>query len=652
MSTQDPRLIPAPRSTGSLERDAIPLAQILDSLPQAVFWKGLDGAYLGCNRMFAEAAGLQDPDQVRGLTDADLPWSLQEREAYLADDQEVMTHNRAKLNIVEPFSGAAGRPAWVSTTKVPLLDPERRVCGVLGYFEDITERKQVAEELKESEIRLRFALEGANDGLWDVRMQTHAVYLSPRGCEILGYGAEEQDLIASVWQDLVHPDDLGLTQERLETHLKGLAPIFEVEQRLRMKDGTWKWVLARGKVVERDGQGRPLRMTGTHTDITERRRAEHEHRELSAQLHQSQKLESLGSLAGGVAHDINNVLAAILSLASVHRDTLETGHPLARSLDTITRACLRGRDVVKSLLYFARKDLEVRGPVSLNDITREMIRLLDRTTLKRVELHADLQEPLPPIMGDAGALSHSLMNLCLNAMDAMPQGGVIQIRTCALPDGKLRLSVRDAGEGMSPEVLKQAVEPFFTTKAVGKGTGLGLAMVYGTVKAHGGALQIQSVVGEGTEVCLTFPPLVEETPGPSRPAVPETPAHAPLRILLVDDDELIRQSIAPMLERCGHRVDCAESGLEALDRIKTGLEVDLAILDLNMPGLSGAQTLPRLHALRPGLPVLLSSGHSDSALPQLLQDAPRVAFLRKPFTLAELKAKIEAMSIAPPGGRG
>jgi signal transduction histidine kinase len=366
-----------------------------------------------------------------------------------------------------------------------------------------------------------------------------------------------------------------------------------------------------------------------------------ERRRLEVQLFQSQRLESLGNLAGGVAHDINNVLAAILSLASINREGLQGGF-LAQSLDTIATACLRGREVVKSLLYFARKDMVSFGPLDLNALAEEIVHLLDATTLKRVRITTELQESLGRLEGDEAALSHALMNLCVNALDAMPGGGTLLIRTRRLEDGGIELRVRDSGEGMPPEVLKQAIDPFFTTKPVGKGTGLGLAMVYGTMKAHGGTLEIASEVGEGTEVTLRFPPPAQAAPAqPDRPAalVP-SPVPARRRILLVDDDELIRMSIPPMLEVLGHQVATAEGGQEALDQLGAGLEVDLVILDMRMPGMSGAETLPGLLALRPGMKVILATGHSDQDLQPLMAGRPNITCIRKPFTLEEIRERL------------
>ena len=370
---------------------------------------------------------------------------------------------------------------------------------------------------------------------------------------------------------------------------------------------------------------------------------------LEAQLHQSQKLESLGSLAGGVAHDMNNVLGAILSLASALREGAEPVSSTAKSLDTIMSACMRGRGVVKSLLYFAQKDLQEERPIDLNDLAKEMSQLLSQITLQRVQLTMDLQEDLGFVRGDAGALSHALMNLCVNAIDAMPGGGTLSIQTTAAPDGGVILRVMDTGEGMAPEVLAKAVEPFFTTKPQGKGTGLGLAMVYGTMKAHEGTFDLHSQPGEGTEAVLRFPRRRVERPSQKPeivPAVVERP-QAGLKVLLVDDDELIRESVASVLEILGHQVTAAPGGRQALQLLEEGLGVDLVILDMNMPGMSGTEALPRILDLRPGLPVLLATGYSEDELVPLMAGRPTVSSLRKPFSLKEVRSKIASLQIQP-----
>ncbi|HEX9011785.1 MAG TPA: PAS domain S-box protein [Holophagaceae bacterium] len=393
----------------------------------------------------------------------------------------------------------------------------------------------------------------------------------------------------------------------------------------------------------KDASGTVTHYVALKEDITVQRRAEAERRTLEAQLHQSQKLESLGSLAGGVAHDMNNVLGAILSLASTLREKADPRSPEFRSLETIQTACLRGRGVVKSLLYFARKDLQEEACIDLNALVKEMTQLLSYTTLKRIRLEMDLQEPLGRLRGDAGALSHALMNLCVNALDAMPGSGILRIQTAAGPDGGLLVRVADTGQGMSPEVLERAVEPFFTTKPKGKGTGLGLPMVYGTMQAHEGGFELRSEPGKGTEAILRFPASrVEpaETCGEAATA-PAAGAQISLRILLVDDDELIRESVASVLEILGHSVVTATGGQPALDLLADGQVVDLAILDMNMPGMNGAEALPRILALRPGLPVLMATGYSDEDIAPLIAGHRNVASIQKPFSMRELGSKLK-----------
>ena len=411
------------------------------------------------------------------------------------------------------------------------------------------------------------------------------------------------------------------------------------------------------ELVQKDQPPRTVHVEATYSpeheecrvvlvDLTARNLAEADLRLLTAEYHQSQKMESLGSLAGGVAHDMNNVLGAILGMASMLRERIEPEDPEAKPLDTIVNACLRGRGVVKSLLYFAHKPLQEDRTFKLNALAREMARLLSHTTLQRVEVALDLQEDLGLVHGDEGALSHALMNLCVNAMDAMSTGGTLLLQTRARADGGVELRVKDTGEGMTPQVLVRAKEPFFTTKGPGKGSGLGLSMVYSTMQAHEGTFDLHSQAGLGTEAVLGFPParVARAAPSPkAQPLTSETPLPA-LDVLLVDDDELFRESMTAILQCLGHRAVAVPGGLEAIQLLEQDLPADLVILDMNMPRRSGAQALPRILALRPGLPVLLCSGYTDEDMTPLLLGRPHVQSLKKPFTKGELQAKLAGMS--------
>jgi len=515
----------------------------------------------------------------------------------------------------------------------------------LHFIREITERKAAEAALRSSEERFSRAFATSPDAI-NINRLKDGVYLTinPGFTRMTGY--QPEDVVGrpslaegcNVWTDRAD-------RVRLLEQLREKGQVTDFEAPFRAKDG--RIIIGRMSAALLRIGGEPCILTTTR-DITQVRQADQERRQLEARLHQAQKLESLGSLAGGVAHDMNNVLGAILSLASARRAGLAAADPMAVSLDTIATACLRGRGVVRSLLYFARKDLEHTQPLDLNGLVRDMVQLLGYTTLKRIRLEMELDEDLALVQGDGGALSHVLMNLAVNALDAMPDQGILRLRTENLPGGKVRVEVRDNGAGMTPEVLAKAVEPFYTTKPLGQGTGLGLAMVFGTMKAHGGELEISSRHGQGTEVRLTFPAL---DPAPAPPAAAAEPPgmETALAILVVDDDELIRESLVPMLEIMGHRAQSAPGGREAMVLLEGGLEVDLVILDMNMPGINGAETLARIKARGPAQQVLMASGYNDSEVSQLVNGYAGVSCIQKPFSMKELGHKLAQM-FSPPSG--
>lgn len=407
----------------------------------------------------------------------------------------------------------------------------------------------------------------------------------------------------------------------------------------RRKDGSLFPVeISTTYVPDRDGYITFIR------DLSTLKQAEAEAAKLQVQLQQSQKMESLGVLASGMAHDMNNVLAAILGVSSTIQAQLPASHPMAAAVESITKACLRGRDVVRSLLLFARQDLVKEEPVDLNQLVEETIELLVHTTLKRVRLEMELQPDLPRVSADRSALTHALINLCVNAVDAMPEGGVLTLATRQEADQGITLSVRDTGQGMSTEVLSKALDPFFTTKPVGKGTGLGLPMVYGTMQAHDGTLDLHSEVGQGTEVAMRFPASrLLPASAVAAPAEPPPAKGIRRRVLIVDDDEMVLESLAMLLDLLGHEVSKATGGSAALRWLESGEAADLVILDMNMPGMTGAETLPRLRALRPDLPVLLATGLLDEGLLDLEKRSRGVKLIGKPFDVNDLRNALETL---------
>jgi PAS domain S-box-containing protein len=525
-------------------------------------------------------------------------------------------------------------PMEVRTTL--LLDEGGTLVNVLGVSHDVTERKAAHEALRASEELFSRAFSLSPDAI-NINRLEDGVYLAVNQgfTRLTGYTEEEVlgrsslDPAIELW---VEPEDRRRLVERLlvQGEVAGLEALFKT------RDGRHITGLMSARAMDLNGVPCILSIS---RDISERKRAEEFRLHMEAQLAHAQKMESLGTLASGVAHDMNNVLMAIMGIGEALREARAGDDRVTHAMDVIQRAGERGRDLVRGLTQFARKEIQEPSAMDLNNLVREETALLRRTLLQKVTLVEQLEPALPLLLGDVSALGSVLMNLCVNAVDAMPDGGTLTIRTRALPGARVELSVEDTGCGMSAEVQAKAVEPFYTTKPKGKGTGLGLSMAYSTAKAHGGSLAIRSAPGRGTAVVLQLPALGE----PQAPAAagPEGADTRPLRILVVDDEELIREALPPMLELLGHAVALASSGQEALDRLARGPAPDLVLLDLNMPEMSGSETLRQLRTLYPDLPVLIGTGYLDEVTESGLRTDPHAAFVRKPFTLDEIRQGIE-----------
>lgn len=535
---------------------------------------------------------------------------------------------------------ADGTWRWFVANGTAMAGPGGRP-QFIGVAHDITEDRRAEAALRASEEQLRIIFEASDAGIILVSPNGEIVFANRRMAELFGVSAEA--LLGSTYPEHLHPSERQIGDERMNQLIRGEIESVSLERHYLRADGTSFWGHLSGRRLERpDGSLHSL--VGIITDITQRRDAETQQRQLQAQLHQSQKMESLGLLAGGVAHDMNNVLGAILGLASAHLEAQPPGSAVHRAFGTIIKAAERGGHMIQSLLSFARQSAAEVRAVDLNGVLREQARFLERTTLAKVRLVLELAPDLRPIGGDASDLTHAFMNLCVNAVDAMDTNGTLTLRTRNHGPEGVEVQVEDTGCGMSQEVLDRALDPFFTTKDVGKGTGLGLSMVYTTVKAHHGELAIESQPGRGTCVTLRFPaaaPSLEagEVAVVSAPA-PATPS---LSVLLVDDDELIQTAMLSTLQLLGHRASLAPDGETALALVESGLRPDVVILDMNMPGLGGAGTLPRLRELCPDVPILLATGRADQTAQRLVEGHPLVTLMAKPFGLKALQAHLSSL---------
>ncbi len=507
---------------------------------------------------------------------------------------------------------------------------------------EIIERKRAEAALSDSVRHYRDLFDQANEGLLIMTREGHLSEVNRAFAEMHGYSVEEMNGFDIQALDVRNQRAMEDRDDLIRRMVAGEVVRFEVAH--YHKDGHVFPLSVTTSLIELGDQSYYLAF---HQDITERRQAEEDHLRLQTQLQQSQKMESLGTLAGGVAHDMNNVLGAILGLATAHIGAQPYGSPLHQALDTIVKATERGGKMVKSLLNIARQSPAEENKLDLNALLREQISLLERTTLSKVNLQMDLEAGLHPTLGDASALTHAFMNLCVNAVDALPENGTLTLHTRNIDPEWIEVVVEDNGTGMPREVLEKALDPFFTTKGVGKGTGLGLSMVYSTVMAHRGQMEIESEPGKGTRVKLRFPACEQDSHvAESGAAAATATLRRSLKVLLVDDDDLVQRSVQALLEVMGHTaVTAVLSGEDALAVLEAGLEPDLVILDMNMPGLGGTGTLPRLRALRPAVPVLLSTGRTDQTALTLASAHPGVTLLSKPFGLRELQSHLESIGL-------
>jgi signal transduction histidine kinase/CheY-like chemotaxis protein len=425
---------------------------------------------------------------------------------------------------------------------------------------------------------------------------------------------------------------------------------------MRAADGSWVWIQARGKVSQRSANGKAIRISGTNTDITERKRADEERERLQEQLAQSQKLEGLGRLAGGVAHDFNNLLTVINGYSDIVFSELAEDDPLRASVEQVCKAGARAAELTRQLLAFGRKQLIHPVALDLNFVIADSQTMLRRLLREDVELVIQLGPGLGQITADNGQIHQVLMNLAANARDAMPDGGKLTIETAnvsaaGFPEAAgtpgVRLSVTDSGMGIDDNTRKLIFEPFFTTKPVGAGTGLGLAMVYGIVKQSQGFIDVQSELGKGTRFDIYWPRTDSvETPAQIlRPAGTGQPVSG--TILLVEDQDEVRGFATTVLRRHGFAVIAAAGGRQALDLIEGGAgPIDLMLTDVVMPGMNGRELAAQVRRIRPGIRVLYTSGFSSEASAAQGVLADEDDYLPKPYDANTLFEKvIEALSM-------
>lgn len=552
-------------------------------------------------------------------------------------------------NFERRYRHASGEWRWMSVSATPQFDEKGRFLGSFAMFTDITERKRVEAALRESEERYRFLVESSNEGVWRMDANHATTFVNSAMAAMLGWTPAE--MLGKKVDAFLFPEDEAVHKVRMERRHRGEDEIYE--RRFKRRDGSELWTLVAAKALK-DEQGRFEGSFAMFTDITERRRAEAEHEKLREQLHHAQKLESVGRLAGGVAHDFNNMLQAILGNATLALQDIPPDHPVREYLEEIQKSAQRSADLTRQLLAFARKQTISPKVLDLNDTVAGVLKMLRRLIGEDIHLLWAPGSQLWPVHMDPGQIDQILANLCVNARDAISGAGKVTFETSNVtldeasasshpggrPGNYVLLSVADTGRGMDAATKAHLFEPFFTTKEFGKGTGLGLATVFGIVQQNRGFIEVQSEPGWGTAFNI-YLPRAGDVPAEDEAPLDDVLLRGTETVLVVEDEKQVLNLASRILEQYGYMVLSAATPQRALS-LATAHQgpIHLLITDVVMPGLNGRELFDRLREKHRDLKCLFVSGHSpDVIAPHGVLEKGSES-LQKPFTVAALAQKV------------
>jgi two-component system, cell cycle sensor histidine kinase and response regulator CckA len=608
---------------------------IFNSAPYMIWYKDKENRILRANKAAADSLDLK-VSELEGRSVYDL--FPEEAEKYHQDDLEVIRTEKTKLGIVEPYQMASSQKRWVRTDKIPYRDLDGNIIGVIVFATDITEGQRAEEALRRSEANYRSLVQGAPYGIYRVTADGKLLGVNSALVEMLGYSSE-QELLSVNMNRSVYRD----SPERVRLLEQGSGQLQGLEVEWVRKDGTPITVRLSGRPV-RDESGREVSHERIAENVTERRA-------LERQLRQAQKMEAVGRLAGGVAHDFNNLLMVIKGHTELLLERGCVDDWQQRKVEQIQKSADKAAGLTRQLLAFSRMQVLQPKVMDLNAVVIEMGKLLPPLIGEDIEL-AILTDPrLGHMKADPGQIEQVILNLAVNARDAMPSGGKLLIETQnadldeayarrhppLVPGGYVMLAVSDTGVGMDAETQAHVFEPFFTTKEKGRGTGLGLATVYGVVKQSGGYIWLYSEPGQGTTFKIYLPRVgeVSEAACPGRVST-----EAPLgseTILLAEDERDVREVAREFLILCGYTVLEAKDGAEAIEiATKHAGPIHLLLTDMVMPGMGGRELAARLAPMRSDMKVIYMSGYTEYARTHHGEVEPNVALLTKPFTRSSL----------------
>lgn len=622
---------------------------LLNTIPSPVFYKDVSGRYLGCNPAFEDFWGRSRENIIGQNVYATGPAEIAEK--YEAMDNELFEQG-GRQTYEWKVRDADGYEKDVIFNKATFSDAGGKTAGLVGVILDITERKRMERSLAENEARLRTLLQTIPDLIW--LKDAEGVYLACNTMFERFFGAKEVDIVGKTDYDFLEKDLADFFREHDRKAVAAGKPTSN-EEWITFADDGHRALLDTIKTPMFDVEGKLVGVLGIARDITERKRAEEEKAKLEGQLQQAQKMESVGRLAGGVAHDFNNMLSVIIGHAELSLGRVEPADPLFSALQEILKAAKRSADLTQQLLAFARKQTVVPKVIDLNVTVESILRMLRRLIGEDIDLAWLPGAVVWAIKVDPSQIDQILANLCVNARDAIAGQGRVTIETdnttfdeayCAehpesVSGDFVMLAVSDDGHGMDKETRDKIFEPFFTTKGIGRGTGLGLATVYGIVKQNKGFINVYSEPGHGTTFKIYLPRYTAKTEQVQKKSPTVPVARGRETILLVEDESAILNLTKLVLESLGYRVLAALTPREAIQMVKEHVgEIHLLVADVVMPEMNGRDLARNLISLYPGLRQLFMSGYTANVIAHHGVLDEGINFIQKPFSIQVLAAKV------------
>ncbi len=628
----------------ALKESETHLRSLIDSLPDLVWLKNSDGIYLSCNSKFEQFFGAKE-SVIVGKTDYDFV-DTDLADFFRANDRKAMAAGRPSMNEEWLTFVENGYKGLFETIKSPICDADGNLIGVLGIARDISERKNAENGLRESEKRYKSAQRMGHVGHWEYDLVTKFFWGSDEANRIYGFDPESKNFTTDEIENCI--PDRGRVHQALVDLIEKNKP-YDLEIEIHPVSGPKQKFVKSIAELQKDSSGKPYKVTGVIQDITRQKEEELEKQQLELNLLQAQKMESIGTLAGGIAHDFNNILGIIIGNTELALDDVPKYNSAHSNLEEIKKASLRAKNIVKQLLSFSRKTDQKLQPIQIAIIIKDALKFLRSTIPSTINIHQDIQTTEEMIFADPTQINQIIMNLCINASHAMEQTGgdlTVTVKKVFLghqlfkdyPDLKngdhVKIMVSDTGPGIDPEIIDQIFDPYFTTKGVGKGSGMGLAVVHGFVKNHNGTIRVDSSQGKGTKFSILFPvtsekPVAETQTDKNIPRGNET-------LLFVDDEISITKMVQRMFERLGYKVETATTPQDALELFRSKPDhFDLVITDMTMPQMTGVTLSEKLMDIRKDIPIIICTGHSALVDEEKAKELNLAAFIMKPIDMQE-----------------